>query len=255
MFFDTHAHYCDRRFDEDRDELLESMVDGGVSLILNAGSNLKSSRLSLELADKYPFIYASVGFHPHDAKEMNDGSVRELEELLSHPKAVAVGEIGLDYHYDFSPRDVQKVRFREQLELARRLKLPVIIHEREALADTLSLVQEYSDLTGVFHCFSGSWETARIILDLGWFISFTGVVTFKNARRALEVLEKMPLERLMLETDCPYMAPEPMRGKRNSSLFLPFIAEKIASVRGICVNEVAAVTTENGKRFFGLINT
>ena len=255
MFFDTHAHYEDKRFDGDRDSVLGAMQGAGVSLILNAASSLRSAKFSLGLAEKYSFVYASVGVHPHDAKSMVDDTVFELEELLKHPKAMAVGEIGLDFHYDFSPRDVQKVRFREQLELARRLKLPVIIHEREALADTLSLVQEYSDLTGVFHCFSGSWETARIILDLGWFISFTGVVTFKNARRALEVLEKMPLERLMLETDCPYMAPEPMRGKRNSSLFLPFIAEKIASVRGICVNEVAAVTTENGKRFFGLINT
>jgi len=252
MYFDTHAHYCDKRFNEDRDELLCSMNDGGVSLILNAGSSLRSSRLSLELADKYPFIYASVGVHPHDSKSMDDRTVAVIEGLLSHPKAVAVGEIGLDYHYDFSPRDVQKKRFREQLELARQLKLPVIIHEREALQDTLDAVREYKDLAGVFHCFSGSWETAKVILDLGWYISFTGVITFKNARRALEVIEKMPVDRIMLETDCPYMAPEPMRGRRNISLYLPYIAEKVAEVRGMAVVEVAEFTTENGKRFFGI---
>jgi len=252
MYFDTHAHYCDKRFNEDRDELLASMPDAGVSLILNSGSSLRSSKLSLELADKYSFVYASVGVHPHDSKSMTDGTLSELEELLSHPKAVAVGEIGLDYHYDFSPRDVQRKRFREQLELARRLNKPVIIHERESLQDTLDIVSEYKDLIGVFHCFSGSWETAKSILDMGWFLSFTGVITFKNARRALEVLAKMPADRIMLETDCPYLSPDPMRGRRNSSLYLPYIAEKVAEVRGLAIDEVANLTTENGKRFFGI---
>ena len=252
MFFDTHAHYCDRRFNDDRDELLGSMPAAGVSLILNAGSSLRSSKLSIELANKYPFIYASVGVHPHDAKSMNDNTIFELQELLSDPKAMAVGEIGLDYHYDFSPRDVQIKRFREQLELARSLELPVIVHERESLNDTLDMIREYKDLGGVLHCFSGSWETAKIVLDLGWYLSFGGVITFKNARRALEVIEKMPLDRIMLETDCPYLAPEPKRGRRNSSLYLPYIAEKVAGVRGVAVEEVAAATTENGKRFFGI---
>jgi len=253
MFFDTHAHYCDKRFNEDRDELLGAMPDNGISLILNAGSSLKSSKSSLELADKFSFIYASVGVHPHDAKSMSDDTVLELEAMLSHPKAVAVGEIGLDYHYDFSPRDVQRARFREQLELARRLNLPVIIHERESLQDTLELVREYGGLVGVFHCFSGSWETAKIILDMGWYLSFTGVITFKNARRALEVLDKMPADRILLETDCPYLAPEPHRGRRNSSLYLQHIAEKVSEVRGLAVEEVAALTMENGKRFFGIL--
>jgi len=252
MFFDTHAHYCDKRFNEDRDELLGSMLESGVSLILNAGSSLRSSRQSIELANKYSFVYASVGVHPHDAKSMNDNTIYELQELLSDLKAVAVGEIGLDYHYDFSPRDVQKARFREQLELARSLELPVIVHERESLQDTLDMLREYSDLNGVLHCFSGSWETAKIVLDLGWHLSFGGVITFKNARRALEVIEKMPLDRIMLETDCPYLAPEPMRGRRNSSLNLKYIAEKIAEVRRITLEEVAVATTENGKRFFGI---
>jgi len=252
VYFDTHAHYCDKRFDEDRDELLNSMPDAGISLILNSGSSLQSSKFSLTLADKFPFIFASVGVHPHDAKSMTDDTITELKNLLSHPKAVAVGEIGLDYHYDFSPREIQKSRFREQLELARFFCKPVIIHERESLNDTLDTVRDFGDLTGVFHCFSGSWENAKIILDMGWYLSFTGVVTFKNARRVLEVLEKIPADRMMLETDCPYMAPEPKRGSRNSSLYLPYIAEKIAEVRGMAADEVAVLTTENGKRFFGI---
>ena len=252
MFFDTHAHYDDRRFNEDRDDLLGSMTDAGITMILNAASSLKSAKFSLKLADKYPFIFASVGVHPHDSKAMTDETVNELEELLSHPKAMAVGEIGLDFHYDFSPRDVQKKRFREQLELARHVKKPVIIHERESLQDTLEIIRDFRDLVCVFHCFSGSWETAKIILDMGWYLSFTGVVTFKNARRALEVLEKMPDDRIMLETDCPYMAPEPMRGRRNSSLYLPYIADKVAEIRGISTEETATLTMENGLRFFGI---
>ena len=252
MYFDTHAHYDDKRFNDDRHELLSSMEAGGVELILNAASSVGSAVFSLKMADKYPFIYASAGVHPHDSKSMTDGTVTELEKLLAHPKALAVGEIGLDYHYDFSPRETQRARFREQLELARKTKKPAIIHERESLADTLAIIREYRDLTGVFHCFSGSWETAKTILDMGWYLSFTGVITFKNARRALEVIEKMPADRLMLETDCPYLAPEPMRGKRNSSLFLPHIAEKVSEIRGIAVEAVAALTMDNGKRFFGI---
>jgi len=252
MFFDTHAHYCDKRFSDDRNEIINSLEASGISYVLNAGSSVRSSEMSLSLADEYSIIYASVGVHPHDSKSMTDDTVSLLEDLLSHPKAVAVGEIGLDYHYDFSPRDVQRLRFREQMELARALKLPVIIHEREALSDTLDIIRDFPDLTGIFHCFSGSFDTAKIILKMGWYLSFTGVVTFKNAKRALEVIKNAPLDRLMLETDCPYMAPEPMRGKRNSSLYLPYIAEKFAEVRGITVEEVAKVTTENGLRFFGI---
>ena len=252
MFFDTHAHYDDERFDDDRDELLAGMPDAGIATILNCASSLDSAKVSLKLADKYPFIYASVGVHPHDSKSMSDGTIAELENLLAHPKALAVGEIGLDYYHDFSPRDVQQKRFREQLELARRVGKPVIIHERDAARDTLDIINDFRDLRGVFHCFSGSWETALILLDMGWYLSFTGVVTFRNARRALEVVEKMPADRLMLETDCPYLAPEPMRGRRNSSLFLQYIAEKIAEARGIAADEVAALTMENGRRFFGI---
>jgi len=250
MYFDTHAHYDDRRFNEDRDELLKSMRDAGVSLILNSGSSLRSSRFGLKLADKYDFVYASVGVHPHDSKSMSDDTVSELEKLLLHPKAMAVGEIGLDYHHNFSPPDVQRLRFREQMELARRLGKPVIIHEREALRDTLDIISEFKDLSGVFHCFSGSWETAKIILDMGWYLSFTGVITFKNARKSLEVLENMPDDRLLIETDCPYLTPEPKRGKRNSSLYLPYICDMVAQVRGLSLKEAADLTSENGKRFF-----
>ena len=252
MYFDTHAHYDDRRFNEDREELLGTMYDAGITHILNSAITLRSAKFSLTLADKYPFVYASVGIHPHDSKSMADDTVFELERLLSHPKAVAVGEIGLDFHHNFSPPEIQKTRFREQLELARRVKKPVIIHEREALRDTLDTIRDFRDLTGVFHCFSGSWETAKIILDMGWYLSFTGVITFQNARRALEVLERMPADRIMLETDCPYLAPEPKRGRRNSSLYLPYIAEKIAQVRNLTTEETAALTMENGLRFFGI---
>ncbi|MCL2226150.1 MAG: TatD family hydrolase [Oscillospiraceae bacterium] len=252
MYFDTHAHYDDRRFDGDRHELLGSMGEAGLSLILNSASSLISAKVSLELADRYPFVYASVGVHPHDSKSMSDSTVSELEALLAHPKALAVGEIGLDFHHNFSPPDVQRARFREQMELARRVGKPVIIHEREAINDTLDVIRDFRDLSGVFHCFSGSWETAKIILDMGWYLSFTGVITFRNARRALEVLEKMPADRIMVETDCPYLTPEPYRGKRNSSLYLPHVVEKVAQVRNVTVEEAAALTMENGKRFFGI---
>jgi len=252
MYFDSHAHYCDNRFKNDRDELLSSMPEAGISYILNAGSDMVTSKFSIKLADKYPFVFASAGVHPHDAKSMKDNTINELEKMLSHPKVVAVGEIGLDYHYDFSPRDIQKKRFIEQMELARFLKKPVIIHERESLPDVLSVVRDFKDLTGVFHCFSGSLETAKIILNMGWYLSFTGVITFKNAKKVLDVIKEMPIERIMLETDCPYLAPDPKRGKRNSSLYLKYIAAKIAELRYIDINEAAHITTENSKRFFGI---
>ncbi|MCL2628846.1 MAG: TatD family hydrolase [Oscillospiraceae bacterium] len=259
MYFDTHAHYNDKRYNDDREQLMEELAAAGVTHILNASYSLSSAKYSLGLAENfspagnYPSIYVSIGVHPHDAKTMNDNTVAELEKLLSHPKAVAVGEIGLDYYYDHSPRDVQQKRFVEQLALARRVKLPVVIHMRDATEDTLRIMNDFKDLSCVFHCFPGSWETAEIILDMGWYLSFTGVVTFKNARRALEVIEKMPEDRLLLETDCPYMSPEPFRGKRNSSLYLPYIAAKIAEVRGVATEDIANLTMENGKRFFGIV--
>ncbi|MBO4832382.1 MAG: TatD family hydrolase [Oscillospiraceae bacterium] len=251
MYFDTHAHYDDEQFDEDRDDILASMPAGGVGLIVNAASDVRTAETGRSLADKYPFVYFAAGVHPHEASGVDEGTADELRKLLAHPKAVAVGEIGLDYHYDFSPRDVQKTVLREQMELAREVGKPVIIHEREACADTLEILRDYwSDVPGVFHCYSGSWETAKEILDRGWYLSFTGVVTFKNARRALEVVRNMPLDRLMIETDSPYLAPEPRRGRRNDSRNLVYIAARIAQERGMAPEELAKAAFENGKRFF-----
>ncbi|MEL4107058.1 TatD family hydrolase [Oscillospiraceae bacterium WX1] len=252
MLFDTHAHYDDAQFDADRDALLASMPENGIALIVNASSNLRSAQAGLKLAEAYPFVFAAVGVHPHDVDDMSDATLIALEDLLKHPKAVAVGEIGLDYHYDFSPREIQQQRFRDQLALARCVGLPVVIHEREATHDVLSLLDDFPDVRGVFHCYSGSWDTAKGLLDKGWYLSFTGVITFKNARRAVEVLEKMPRDRIMIETDCPYLAPEPMRGRRNSSLYLKFTASKLAEIIGVSPAEAGQLTLENGRRFFGI---
>ena len=252
LFFDTHAHYDDAQFDPDRDEVLAAMPEAGVSLIVNPGADMVSSRAARALSARWPFVYFAAGVHPHDAKTMTDGDLDELLSLAADPKCVAIGEIGLDYHYDLSPRDVQRLRFTQQMDLARRAGKPVIIHEREACADVLDVVTRYRDLRGVYHCFSGSWETARILLDQGWYLSFTGVITFKNARRALEVVEKMPADRLMIETDSPYLAPVPVRGRRNDSRHLPYIAARAAEIRGIDTEELAALTMANGKRFFGI---
>ncbi|MCL2589110.1 MAG: TatD family hydrolase [Oscillospiraceae bacterium] len=252
MYFDTHAHYDHPRFDSDRRELLKRLPQQGISLVLNPGYDLPSSRMAVGLAEDYDYIYASVGFHPHDAKSLGAGDLDRLEILTRHPKVVAVGEIGLDYHYDNSPRDVQRVRFREQMELARKVNLPAIIHQREAAEDTLTILRDFRGVPGVVHCYSGSLETAKALLDLGWHLSFTGVITYKNARRSHEVLAYMPRERLLLETDAPYMAPEPHRGKRCSSLDLPYIAAAVADIWGISREEVAAITTANGKRLFGI---
>jgi TatD DNase family protein len=250
MYFDTHAHYDDEQFDADRDELLTAVYDSGVELIVDPASNLASSGKVIEIAEKFPFVYCAVGVHPHDAKEMDGDSIGVIRDMASNDKVVAIGEIGLDYHYDLSPRDVQRIRFREQLELARELRLPVIVHEREACQDVLDIIRDFGDIRGVVHCFSGSWETAKTILDLGWYISFTGAVTFKNAKKAPEVAAKMPIDRLMIETDSPYMAPVPLRGRRNDSRNLPYIAGRIAELRSMTTEEVAAVTLENGKTFF-----
>lgn len=252
MFFDTHAHYDDDAFDVDRDVLLASLPEKGVSLIMNPASNMASAKKCVELAEKYPYIYAAVGVHPHDAKTMVKDDFDTLRSMSKKEKVKAVGEIGLDYHYDFSPRDVQKQVFYDQLSLARELGLPAIIHEREACKDCLDIVRAFSDVKGVYHCYSGSWETAKLILDLGWYISFTGVVTFKNAKTAPEVASKMPADRIMIETDSPYMAPVPVRGTRNDSSNLLHICGKIADLRGLSLEEAAALTMKNGKEFFSI---
>lgn len=252
MYFDTHAHYDDEAFDNDRDELLSSMRAGGVDLIVNPACDVESCRKARSIAEKYPFLYFAAGVHPSEAEKAESDFIDKLKGFLTDKKCVAVGEIGLDYHYGAEYKEKQKRILRMQLELAREVKKPVIIHERDACADMLEILKEYRDVLGVFHCFSGSWETAKIILDMGWNISFTGVVTFKNARKAVEVAGKMPIERMMLETDSPYMAPVPHRGERCSSLLLPCIGRRIAEIRGVSEEEIAGITKENGKRFFGI---
>jgi len=250
MYFDTHAHYDNSRYTEDRDALLKSLPEHGIELVLTPGYDMPSSQEMVRFADAYPFIYAAVGFHPHDSSKKKAGDLEKLEILTQNPRVVAVGEIGLDYHYDYSPRDIQKACFREHMELARKVGLPVIVHQREAVADTLEVLYEYRDVPGVVHCYSGSVETARQILDLGWYLSFTGVITYKNARVSHEVIRYTPKDRIMLETDAPYMAPVPYRGKRNSSLYMPEITEALAQIWEIPHEEAARITLENGKRFF-----
>ena len=251
MLFDTHAHMDDRAFNEDRFSLLESLAEKGVALVMNPGCSLESSRNAVALAEKYPFVYAAVGSHPDVADEVNEAVLEEYKKLckLSN-KVKAIGEIGIDYHYEDIPRELQLKAFRMQMELAREVGLPVIVHEREAHEDGMAVVREFPDVTGVFHCYSGSAEMARQLVDRGWYIGFTGVLTFKNARKAIETAAAIPLDRIVLETDCPYMAPEPFRGRRNDPGYLFRMAEKLAEVRGVSVEEIHAITTENGKRLY-----
>jgi len=251
MLFDTHAHMDDQAFDTDREELLARLPERGIAYLMNPGCSLASSRNASLLSEKYDYIYAAVGSHPDAADEINDAVLEEYRNLCKlNPKIKAIGEIGLDYHYEDIPREIQKKAFRLQLELARELKLPVIVHERDAHEDGMNLVREFRDVTGVFHCYSGSAEMARQLVDLGWYIGFTGVLTFKNARKAIETAESIPLERIVLETDCPYMAPVPFRGKRNDPGMLFRMAEKLAEIRGMTVEEIHQITTENGKRLY-----
>ena len=253
MFFDTHAHYDDERFDDDRLTLLGKMPENGIGLIVNPGCEEKSSRTAMELAKRFEHVYAAVGWHPEHAAAFDDSSIEKLRRWTEESKVRAIGEIGLDYYYDDGPpREVQRRVFDRQLALAGELGLPVIVHDREAHADAMALVRAHPEVRGVFHCYSGSPEMARELLDSGWYLSFTGAITFKNARRAPEVVAACPLERIMLETDSPYLAPVPHRGERNDSRFLPLIAEKIAEIKGVSTQEVERVTWDNGRRFFGI---
>ena len=251
MLFDTHAHMDDRAFDTDREELLSSLPQQGLGLVMNPGCSLESSRNASLLSRKYDYIYAAVGSHPDAADEVNEAVLEEYRVLCKqNPKIKAIGEIGLDYHYEDSPREIQQKAFRAQMELARELGLPVIVHEREAHEDGMKIVEEFPEVTGVFHCYSGSAEMAKELVKRGWYIGFTGVLTFKNARKAVEVARTIPLERIVLETDCPYMSPEPFRGKRNDPGKLYRMAEKLAEIRGLSLEEIHAVTMENGKRLY-----
>ena len=251
MLFDTHAHLNDPAFDPDRNELMESFASAGVSLVMNAGCSLESSRQIVAMAEEYPWLYASVGSHPDAADEVNETVVEEYRKLckLSN-KVKAIGEIGLDYYYEDIPREIQQRAFRLQMELAKELDMPVIVHERDAHNDGLAIVKEFPTVKGVFHCYSGSAEMARQLVNLGWYIGFTGVLTFKNARKAVETAASIPLDRIVLETDCPFMAPEPFRGKRNHPGYLYRMAEKLAEIRGISLEEVHTATMENSKRLY-----
>ena len=252
--FDSHAHYDDEQFDQDREQLLGWVLqEKGVVGIINMGSDLKSCQTTLELTHRYDYIFGGAGIHPECARDLPDNWLDQLRTFLKDPKIVAVGEIGLDYHWlDECPKDRQKEVFDAQLELAQELAMPVVIHDREAHGDTLEFLKKYKP-AGVVHCFSGSWETAQEILKLGMYIGLGGVVTFKNARHAVEVAEKLPLERLLLETDAPYMAPGPHRGKRNDSSLIALVAEKIGELRGIDPQAVLDITAENTRKLFGIV--
>lgn len=249
--FDTHAHYDADAFDADRLELLASMPGRGVELILNPGCDVPSSRAAVELAERFPFVYAAVGIHPEECGGWTGGELEALRELARHPKVRAIGEIGLDYYWEENPpRELQKEVLHAQLELAEELDLPVIIHDREAHGDCLEIVRAHPKVTGVYHCYSGSLEDAKVLVKLGWMLSFTGSITFKNARKAPEVIAWLPMERIMVETDSPYLTPVPYRGKRNDSGYVRLVAEKIAEIKGLDPEEVARITLENGRRFF-----
>ena len=253
MIFDTHAHYDSGAFNADREELLASMPSKGVGLILDPGCEERSSRAALALAEKYSFVYAAVGVHPEDMEGMTSDTLETIRRLARHEKCVAIGEIGLDYYWDDTHKAEQKELFAAQLALAEELDLPVIVHDREAHADCLEITGGFPKARGVFHCFSGSAEMAKELLRRGnWYLGFDGPVTYKTARKALEVLEIVPPERILVETDSPYMSPVPLRGKRNDSSNLVYIIQKIAEIKGMTPQEVERITWENGKRLFGI---
>lgn len=246
---DSHAHYDDSSFDADREDILRELFSGEICKIVNIGCSVKSSYSSIKLAEEYAGIYAAVGLHPDAADEIE--RIDEIRRLCDNKKVVAVGEIGLDYHYEEHGRDIQKKAFEEQLKLAAELDMPVVIHSRDAWEDTMELLRKYRP-KGVMHCFSGSAETAREIVTMGMYVGFTGVVTFKNAKKALKALEAVPPDRLLVETDCPYMTPEPNRGKRNYSGYLPYTIAAMAAVKGVSPDEMAEITAENAERLFGI---
>ncbi|NLW40507.1 MAG: TatD family hydrolase [Tissierellia bacterium] len=255
MLIDSHAHLDDRRFDRDRDRLIKSLKEFGVELVINPGADLSSSIKAVSLAEEYDNIYAAVGVHPDSAKEMDESTIGLLKSFTNREKVIAIGEIGLDYYYDNSPRDVQRKRFIEQLNLAKEVNLPVIIHSREANKDTFDILKEAQDgsLRGVMHCFSGSVEMAMEYIKLGFYISLAGPVTFKNARVPKEVAKAVPLDKLMIETDAPYLTPEPYRGKRNEPIYVRYVAGTIAELKGLTFEEVAKQTAENTKRLFNIV--
>lgn len=254
MIFETHAHYDDDRFNDDRDELLRRLPEEGIGVVINSGASVESTRDTIRLAKEYPHVYAAVGVHPSEIEELNDDFFEWLKEQTSWEKTVAIGEIGLDYYWDKEPevQERQRYWFGRQIELAKETKLPIIVHSRDAAADTMQVMREHhaEQITGVIHCFSYSKEMALEFIRMGYYIGVGGVITFKNAKKLREVVAVIPLERILLETDCPYMAPEPYRGKRNSSLFLPYVVEQIAEIKGISKDEVERITEVNARKLF-----
>jgi TatD DNase family protein len=252
MLFDTHVHLNDDQFNDDLEEVIERARLNGVERVVVVGFDEKTIKRAMELIEAYDFMYAAIGWHPVDAIDLTDDYLKWIEELTAHPKVVAIGEIGLDYHWDKSPKDVQQAVFRRQIQLAKRLDLPIIIHNREATEDVVTILEEEgaSEVGGIMHCFSGSPETAQRCLDMNFYISLGGPVTFKNAVKPKEVAKEVPLERLLIETDCPYLAPHPYRGKRNEPSYVKLVAEQIAELKGVSFEEVAKATTENANRLF-----
>ncbi len=251
--FDSHAHYDDKQFDEDRDILILSLFEQGVKGFLNASSDISSSYASLALAHKYENVYAAVGVHPHEAAEVSEDWLNELDKLSSDKKAVAIGEIGLDYHYDFSPRDIQMKVFEAQMAFAEKKNMPVVIHDREAHGDTLSVIDKFPNVKGVLHSFSGSYEMAEYLVRKGWYISFSGSVTFKTAEKLRHAVTAVPIDRVMCETDAPYLAPVPLRGKRNDSVKMRHTVEKLAEIYGISFEEMAEICLNNALSLFGIV--
>ena len=250
MYFDSHAHLGEACFAQDLARIADDMRAANVTGMMEIGCDGPSSYHAVELANRYDWIWAAVGSHPDDAAQVDETRIEEYRALCKDPRVKAIGEIGLDYHYEDVPRAVQQKAFRMQMQLARECSLPVVVHEREAHEDGLKIIDEFPDVTGVFHCFSGSLEMAKELVKRGWYIGFTGVVTFKNARKAVEVASAIPLERILIETDCPYMAPEPFRGRRNDPSLVPYVAAKIAALRGLSSEQVGAATSENARRLF-----
>jgi len=253
--FDTHTHMDAPQFDEDRHEMIQRAIKEGVELFLNIGFNRETIPSTLALADQYKQIYAAIGWHPVDSVFMQEGDLEWIEELTKHPKVVAIGEIGLDYHWDTSPKEVQQRVFREQIRLAKKLRKPIVIHNRDAHEDIVRILKEENaeEIGGVMHCFSGSWETAKKCLDMNFYISFGGPVTFKNARVPKEVLFNTPLDKILIETDSPYLTPHPYRGKRNESGFVSLVAQSAAEIKGLTIEEIGSITIENGKKCFGIV--
>lgn len=251
MIFESHAHYDDEAFEKDQKELLSSLKENGIEYVVNVGASLASTKATIELINQYSFLYGAVGVHPSETAELNEENFKWLKKQCLHDKVVAVGEIGLDYYWDEPAKDIQKKWFERQLLLAKEEKLPIIIHSRDAAQDTLEMMKCHAkDLEGVIHCYSYSKETAKEFLDMGYYLGIGGVVTFKNAKKLKEVVEYMPMDRILLETDAPYLSPEPNRGKRNSSLNLVYVAKEIAAIKNISYDQVVDITNQNAKQLF-----